>query len=335
MEQFNDLSFSVIALTAALNERPYAPGQISASGIFEEDFQAVTTVKIEREGKFLNLVEPSPRGGPGETFGGDDRELVPFEMHHFQIDDAIFAEEVQGVKMLGSVNQLETLQARIDSRMDRYARSLDATLEHQRVGAIKGLVTSKSGKVLHDLYARFGLAAPAPVAIGIDADVAGLASALKAEVILPLEDDLDATYSGLHAYCGPEFHAALWDQKEVRETFIGWSDAATLRNGAPDTFTFGGVVWERYRTGKSARAQAGAVDFIAPDSARIVPVGVPGLFMTIFGPADYEETVNTIALPRYMRQYPMPNGKGRNLEAQSNSLSICTRPAALRHLTIG
>ena len=49
-----------------------------------------------------------------------------------------------------------------------------------------------------------------------------------------------------------------------------------------------------------------------------------------FGPADYTETVNTIGLPRYAKQYPMPNGKGINLEVQMNAISLCTRPEVLR-----
>ena len=58
------------------------------------------------------------------------------------------------------------------------------------------------------------------------------------------------------------------------------------------------------------------------------------MYLTRFGPADYEETVNTIGLPRYARQYAMANGKGRHLDAQMNVINLCTRPAALRRLTI-
>ena len=65
-----------------------------------------------------------------------------------------------------------------------------------------------------------------------------------------------------------------------------------------------------------------------------MPLGVPDLFITRFAPADYEETVNTMGLPRYMRQYMMPNGKGRHIEVESNPISLCTRPTALRKLML-
>jgi hypothetical protein len=53
------------------------------------------------------------------------------------------------------------------------------------------------------------------------------------------------------------------------------------------------------------------------------------LFRTVYAPADYIETVNTIGLPRYAKQYPMPNDKGISLEMQMNALNYCTRPRVL------
>lgn len=335
MEQFNDPQFSVIALTAALNNQPFVPGQIGALGIFEEDGVNVTTIEVEEENGALNLIEPTPRGGPGVTVGDATRTKIPFAMDHFEINDAIYADEVQGVRQLGSTDELETIQSRIDSKQARHARAMDNTLEHYRIGAIKGLIVAKSGKVLHNLYDRFNIAVPASVPLGIGAgDVANLGKLIKDSVVFPIEDALDEGYGGLHAMCGRDFHSYLWGQKAVRETFLNTTGAAVLRDGIPDKFEFGGVVWERYRTGAKAKAANGDTAYIADDEARVFPVGVPDMFLTRFGPADYEETVNTIGLPRYARQYAMPNGKGRNLDAQMNVINLCTRPAALRKLTV-
>jgi hypothetical protein len=49
----------------------------------------------------------------------------------------------------------------------------------------------------------------------------------------------------------------------------------------------------------------------------------------VYAPADYIETVNTKGMPRYAKQYPMPNDKGVNLEVQSNPLCYCVRPNTL------
>lgn len=335
MEQFNDPHFSVIALTAALNDQPFVPGQLGDLDIFEEEGVSTTTVKIDENEGNLDLIEPTTRGGPGQTVGDDDRRGIPFEIDHYEINDAVYADEVQGVRQLGSDDQLETIQSRVDTKLARHARSFDATLEHQRIGAIKGvIVAGKSGKVLHNLYTRFELAAPAPLALGLNSQVPGIAQKIKGDVVYAVEDDLDMAYGHIHSMCGRDFHDALWDQKEVRETFLADNEGYRLRDGAPDVFTIGKVTFERYRTGKKATAANNGAGFIAANEARCFPVGVAGLFITRFAPADLEETVNTIGLPRYAHQYAMANGKGRHLDAQMNAISLCTKPGVLRTLTI-
>jgi hypothetical protein len=49
----------------------------------------------------------------------------------------------------------------------------------------------------------------------------------------------------------------------------------------------------------------------------------------VYAPADYIETVNTVGIPRYSKQFRMPNDKGINLEMQTNALSYCIRPTVL------
>lgn len=334
MEQFNDPQFSVINLTATLNNQPFVPGQIGALGIFEEDGVNVTTVEVEEENGVLDLIEPTPRGGPGVTVGDSERNKIPFTMDHFEINDAVYADEVQGVRAFGSDDALETIQSRIDAKQAVHARTMDNTLEHYRVGAIKGLIVSKSGRVLHNLYDRFNIAVPAAVNLGIGAgDVANLGELLDG-VTHSVEDDLDANYDHLHVMTGRTFHTKMWTQKVVRETFLNTNAAEVLRRGIPRVFEFGDMVFERYRTGRKAAAANNDAAYIADDEARLFPVGVPEMYLTRFGPADYEETVNTIGLPRYARQYAMPNGKGRHLDAQTNVINLCTRPGALRRLTI-
>lgn len=334
MEQFTQPEFSVTALTAALNNVPYTPQQITDSGLFESDGVSTTIIKVEERNGGLAIVEPTPRGGPGVTVDGEDRKVVPFEIDHFEINDAVLADEVQGVRAFGTDNELETLQVEVERKLARHARDLDATLEHQRVGAIKGLVVSGKGRTLHDLYARFEIAVPAAIALGINAQVTDLAGKLKAQVVYPIEDALDAAYTGFDVWGSRDFHDAMWAQDEVRETFLADREGYRLRDGAPDVFKFGMLTFRRYRTGVKATAANGGTAFIEAGTARVVPTGVPDLFITRFGPGDLEETVNTIGLPRYANQYPMQNGKGQHLDSQMNAISLCTRPAVLRKLTI-
>ncbi len=63
-------------------------------------------------------------------------------------------------------------------------------------------------------------------------------------------------------------------------------------------------------------------------------MGVSGLFISRFAPADYIETVNTPGLPRYAKVWVPQNGKKAEIEVQTNVISLCTRPGALRRLTV-
>lgn len=324
--------FTIESLTAAINSEPYRPGQVSASGIFAEEGVTTTRISIEERNGKLSLVEPSKRGGPGETTGDDDRSLVPFDIDHFQRDDAVLADEVQNVRAFGTTDQLETIQDRVERKGKRHAQDLTMTLEHLRVGAIKGIVTSKSGKTLVDLYNRFGIAVPSAVSLELDVEATKVAS-LWQDVIYSIEDDLDEPYGGIHVFTGRDFHKALWTHKSVTETFLYNAGAVVLRQDVPDVFPFGGATWERYKTGAKATANLGA-PYIAANEARVVVKGVPELFITRFAPADYEETVNTIGLPFYMKQEPKRFGKGRDIEVQMNAINLCTKPKTLRKLTL-
>ncbi len=324
--------FSLETLTAAVNLGTYRPGQVSATGLFEEDSITTTVVSVELRDGQLSLVEPSKRGGPGETVGDDNRDRIPFEVPHFERNESVLAEETQNVRAFGSENAAEVVEDRVVRKAQRHAQDMTMTLEHQRVGALKGIITSKSGKVIHNLYTAFGIAVPNAISLELDVDSTDVGGLFQ-DVVYGIEDDLDEPYGGLHIFTGRAFHKALWRHKSVRDTFLYGSGAQVLRQDVPDKFEFGGAIWERYRTGKKATADLGA-PYIADDEARVAIVGVPELYITRFAPADYNATVNTPGLPFYAKAMPKPNDKGYDLEVQSNPISICTRPKTLRRLTL-
>jgi hypothetical protein len=325
-------AFSLESLTAAVNAVPYRPGQISATGIFEEDSVTTTMISIERRNGKLGLIEPSERGGPGETTDDEDRTKVPVNVPHYQRDDSILADEVQNVREFGEESSLETVIGRVNRKAQRHAQDLTMTLEHQRVGALKGIVTSKSGKTLVNLYNAFSIAVPDAVSLELDVE-ATLVTSLWQDVVYSIEDSLDEPYSGIHVFTGRDFHKAMWLHKSVRDTFLYNDGASVLRQDVPDVFQFGGATWERYKTGVKATADLGAA-YIAANEARVAVLGVPDLYITRFAPADYNQTVNTPGLPFYSQAVEKRNGKGYELEVQSNPISICTRPEVLRKLTL-
>ena len=329
LDIFNDDAFSMTSLTAKVNGGVYVPGQIGARGIFEEEGVDTTSILVESHDGELSLVAETPRGGPGETAGSNKRELRSFRVPHFQRDDSVMADEVQGVRAFGEETAVETVLGKVETKMAKHARALDLTAEKLRVGALTGRILNKAGGTIYNLFTEFDIAEPTAINFALDVDATKVRTKCY-DLKMEMEDALEDEYSGIEAVVGREFWKSLIEHKTVKETYLNTLQAAELRGDpAVDMFEFGGIVWHRYRTGRKAKAANGAANLIGDDEARFFFTGVPELFITRFAPADYEETVNTIGLPRYAKQYAMPNGKGRHLEVQSNMISLCTRPGTL------
>lgn len=326
---FQNDAFSLVRLTGRVNNLPYVPGQIGAAGYFEEDGIDTTYFAIEKRPNGLALVGPSPRGGPGESIAHPEDEIRLFNVPHFQRDDAVMADEVQNRRAFGTEDELETVLQRIDRKVQRHLRDFDATLEHQRVGAIKGIVTNKAGGTMINLYTQFGVVAPDPIYFALDTTTTDL-RAKSRELIYKLEDALDESYTGIDAWCGREFWDKLTVHKYMKDAYIALQDRARLLGAAEvDSIDAFGITWRRYRTGAKGITANGNAPFIANDECRFVVKGVPGMFITRFAPADYQETVNTTGLPRYLKQFPRDDDKGVRLQVQTNPVTMCTKPEAL------
>lgn len=335
LDIFNDDAFSLASLTARANtEIGYVPGQIGASGLFEEDGVTTLTIMVESKDGNLQLVEPTPRGGPGENVAKGRRDLRSFVVPHYERNDAVMADEVQGVRSFGTETEVETVQGIVDSKLARHYRDLDMTLEFSRVGCVKGNVVTRDGNVLANLYTAFDIAAPADFSFALSSD-ATLVRKKAEQLRRQIEDELDAPYSRILAWCGDDFWDELVNHKSVREVYLAAAKINESLGKTTDVFEVGGLTFERYRTGKKAKASNGDSLFIGADEARVVPVGVPELFITRFAPADYMETVNTRGIPRYAKQVAMKNDKGVELEVQTNHISLCTRPGVLRKAVKG
>lgn len=326
---FEDEAFTVANLLGVINEEHRIPGQIAAAGLFSEEGSTTVTQQIEKSGNTLQLVPAAPRGSPALVVTGPKRALLPFNAVHLPQTFQILADEIQGIRAFGSRTELQGVQAVVAARIQKARDQLDLTHEYQRIGAIKGLIVDADGQTpLLDIYQAFGLDRPDAVSLGLD-DPDSDIGAILADVLDEQEDALGTTTSsGARGYAGKTFWAKLIAHKNVRETYLNTQQAAELRGDRRVAFEFGGVMWERYR------GQLGGQHFVHPDDAYIVPEDAPGLFISVFAPADYMETVNTLGLPYYSKLEPMPFNKGVAGEAQSNPLHLCTKPLAVRHVTI-
>ena len=321
---FTPNAFSLHTLTAAINNLKYQPGLIGSMGLFEEAGIATLDAAIEELDGVLNLVDVTARGAPGKPIGGEARRLRSFRVPHLPQRAAILADEVQGVRAFGSENSAESLMTRVNERLANLRRNLDYTIESHRLAAVMGNFYDASG-VAKSLFTEVGVIQQTQsMALS---DSATSKAREKAELVKEkVEYALDGVaYSGIDVICHPGFWKKLLEDKDNKESVLNWNAAATLRGDTRDAITLNGLTYIRYRGTSAVK--------VTEDCAYAIPRGVPGLFLTRFAPANYNETVNTIGLPYYAKSIPMDFDKGYEIEAQSNPINLCTRPAAIIKLT--
>lgn len=170
LDIFKQNAFSVISLTDAVNKRPFIPGRAGQVIPWNEQGVATTTIAVEQVDGVLSLINPTPRGAPGSTAAKDKRTVRDLRVPHYQIDDAIYAEEVQGVRAFGSESVVQTVRSVVDQRMaDHVQTRLDPTLEYQRIGAVKGVIVNGDGTTLYDLFDEFDVTQETEIDFDLDA----------------------------------------------------------------------------------------------------------------------------------------------------------------------
>ena len=338
LDMFSGDAFTMQSLSAAINEVDHIPGRAGQLVFSDpEVLKPVSTLSavIEREGEDLKLIQTTARGAPAEKLIVDKRSMIHLDIPHIQLEDTITADAVQNVREFGTSNQLSTVESVVAKRLAKIAHRLDYTLEFHRLGALLGIIRDADGSVLTDIYSAFGylnslgVAGPETFAFDLDnpaADVRIKAQDVvrymrrHAKTVLPKE-------ALPWAFCGDNFFDKLISHADVKDAWKGTDNAAALLGGnyAFGVFEYGGIIWENYQG-----SDDGSTIAVDPDEARFFWANAPELYSESYAPADYIETVNTPGLPRYAKIAVDPKfQKFVELEAQTNPLPLCLRPATL------
>ncbi|MGA8992368.1 MAG: major capsid protein [Rhodoplanes sp.] len=129
LDVFSSDAFSFVTLTDSINKLPFVPGRLGALGLFTEAPVPTTSIALEEQAGILTLVNPTPRGGPGETRPKPLRRARVLKVPHYQLDDNVLAEEVQNVREFGPQMQPRSVETYLSSRMEMFTAQLDATTE--------------------------------------------------------------------------------------------------------------------------------------------------------------------------------------------------------------
>lgn len=326
MDIFNTEAFSTREMTAAINKIPTRFTYLGGiPGLFGEVGSINSTVFIKETDERLQFLNDSD--SHDQTF----RKVRPFLCAHKQINDEVLADQVIGVRMFGSETEMQTAAYVVANKMEQAAASLEVTLEFMRMGAVKGQVLDADGSVVNDMFEEFKQQRYSEKwKLGKTMEDDGAIKKHCSQLIRRTMKVLGGTpVNEFHLLCGNDIFDALETSLEVR-------NANRWRNNSDflvDThayryFEYGGVRFVNYL------GFVGDKQFIDPDKAYWLPVGVPNLFTVNYGPSDYMEYANTVGIKYYAKQERIPFDKGIQIECQTNPLVLCTRPAALCEVSL-
>ncbi len=335
MALLDDPAFSLHNMTMAIEKLPNIPTFLGNLGIFGDGEGVDTdTVSIEQKGMTLSLIPTSARGTEPPMGTTDKRQMRTFNIPRVAKSDQVFAREVANLRAFGTQTELETVAQKVLQKQRKLLTEHALTMEYHRLGAIQGILLDADGSTLYNYFTEFGITPPTEIDFNLDAaspaegDLLDKCKAAKRAAIRALGASYVPGITRLLWLCGDTFYDQFTKHNDVRVTYKNWEAAAQLRGavGATfDTFQFGEMEWHNYQGTDDNSTVA-----ISSTKAKLVVLGVEGLYKRFNGPGEEIELVNTIGRPIYSQLVRDPK---RNQWVQpeifSYPLHICTRPEVL------
>lgn len=329
---FDDPAFNMAELTTAINILPNNYGLLEQMGLFRPQPVRTRQISIEENNGVLNLLPTKTPGSPGTEGKRGKRKLRGFSVPHIPHDDVVLPEEVQGIRAFGSEDQTQALSDIITDHLQSMRNKHAITLEYLRMGALKGIILDADGSTLLDLYQEFAITAKVvSFALGsATTDVKKKCLDVKRHIEKNLMGEV---MSGIQVLVSPEFFDALTSHANVKEAYQLWNQGAALRDDMREGFPFGSLIFKEY-SAEASDSDGNIRRFIAANEGHAFPVGTQETFKTYFAPADFNETVNTLGKPIYVKQESRKFERGTDIHTQSNPLPMCHRPAVLVKVTV-
>ncbi|AXF86648.1 hypothetical protein DTO96_102403 [Ephemeroptericola cinctiostellae] len=321
-------NFHLTTLTQAINNVAVPSKFLSGLGLFEESPIDTTTVAVEIQDGEIVLVANKPRGADGTAVGGSLRGApIILTASHLPATADILADVIQNIREFGTGSALESLQTKVDEKLKYLRKSIDATLEYHRWGALNGKVLDADGTtVLRDLFNVFGLTRPSDITINFGAADVDKQFMTATDVV---DEALNgAGRNGFIVLCGKNFNKEFHGSKALKDDVRLCKEGEQARNDLRESYEYKNIRFYRC-------VEKLAGHLMVPDNEAImIPTGVDALLQMRFAPANYNETVNTNGLPYYVNTEPKKFNKGFDFEAQSNPLTYCSRPHVIRRLKL-
>lgn len=323
-----DPIFSTEELSLAITNLPTRIGNPDDIELFRTIPGTTNTFNVEFYKESNILVPTTEWGGVAPKNGSGERTAESFIIPHMPLEDTVLASDVMGVRAFGST-QAETVAGKVLDKLQSMKNKIDTTLAFRRSKAKQGILVDANGKTLVNYFTKFGV-----TQIEVDFELGTAATNVAAkcqDVIDAIEDGLgQEMYTGIEVEVDRLFYDALTAHKNVRELYLNWSAAEEkLGRSNKSGFVFGGLKFivnrQKAPTGDNNTLEA----IVGSSSGTAYPKGTQDVFVTALAPADFNETVNTLALPYYAKQDTKKFDRGFELHVQANQLPGVLKPAVL------
>ncbi|MBL4699644.1 MAG: major capsid protein [Phycisphaeraceae bacterium] len=280
LDIFNNNAFSAVSMTQSINILPHQPRRIEQMGLFDFEGISTTTAVVGNNNGQLSLLPTKARGDSPTQMSHSKKNVRAFPVPHIPAADVISPGDVQNLLALPGSQQMAVAATLINQRMTTMRSSMEATIEHLKIGAVKGNILDSDGtSVLFNLFTEFGISETA-----VDFVLGTATTNIKnkcLEVARGIETVLGSeTYDHIHCLCSSTFFDKLTSHAKVTAAYERWQNGDFLRADNRRGFTFASITFEEYR------GKVGSVDFIPAGDARFFPVGVMGLFKHFAAPGN-------------------------------------------------
>lgn len=316
--------FRTVELTAAVRRLPNKFNRFAQLGLFPARGVRTRSVSIEELNETFNLLPTKPWGSPGTTGKTDKRSGYAFSIPHIPHDDAVDPGDVQGVRDFGSEEGLKTIAAATTAKLAKMRDATDATVEYMRATALTGTLKNGAGTTLYDYYSVFGIQKKSTDFVFGTSTTDIVSKCL--EVKRYIEGNLrGATMTSVYCLCSSGFYDKLTGHANVKDAFKYFQTNQPAGGDYRSGFRYGNIVFEEY-TGTFTLADGNTSGpLLTANEALFFPIGAE-IGATLYAPADFNETVNTLGMDYYAKAEPRKFGRGVDLHVQSNPLPILLRP---------
>lgn len=325
-------AFEITDWTKELTTIPNQWGTLQNLGLFATESVAQNTVSFEEEAGVLSLVKDQVRGHRAQKAPSTTRKVRAFPVPHFPMDDAIYPQDIQGIRAYGSPDAVDNLAAVRMRKMETIRRCHAATLEVARAKAIvSGDVYAPNQTIIQNWDTEFGNTRKT-ISFALANNTTDVAEKVE-EAIYHMQSNLGngGIMSGVLVMCSREFFSALIKHPKVVAAYTYYSSSQEpLRNRLASDVnlsTHRMFVWQ----GATFMEMNDIYDgerLIPANEAHFVPLGTDA-FVTYFAPANKFQFANTLGEEAYMFEYAAQTDSQITIESESNFINVVRRPQAL------